>query len=421
MINSNNQPSLKYSLIIPAWNGIKYLPACVDSIVSQGYADYELIISDDHSTDGSKEYLATLAPNTNVRVIEPPEPMSMTEHWEWAVSHARGRWLMFVGQDDGVQPYFFQLADKLTAIAEKRSLRTIMSKRAFFFWEGCDAMYGDTAVNYHAIDKIKIKNSKYEALKALLGIQAYFELPQMYTTSLFERSILEEARTRQGGRFLTCHPQDANLAAIACSLDNHYLKSFIPLGWVGTSPKSAGMAISISNKFSSVPDEINELAQAYKRKVEQSKLSYDAVTGGSFAFGDTAVYFWQAILKTPSLRSSALNDFLVSKVFKTIFLGALKFRLGRKKQMSQKRSEFQRIVAANHCSGMWISFWAAMAAFISVALIAPNFAMRVIRKVRRHLFGNDIVVREAWGSRVPPSMSAASSVIASEISQRKFI
>jgi glycosyltransferase involved in cell wall biosynthesis len=410
----------KYSIIVPAWNGVKYLPTCVNTIVSQEYENYELIISDDHSTDGSKEYLATLSEHANIRVIEPPESMSMTEHWEWALSHARGRWLIFVGQDDGLQPYFFRHADKLTTIAEERRLRTIMSRRAFFFWEGCQGLYGDLAVNFHATKKISVHNSKYEALKALLGIQVYFELPEMYTTSLFQRSILTEARARQGGHVLTCHPQDANLGVIACSLDKYYLKSSIPLGWVGTSPKSAGMAIAASESLVQRSKEVDELALEYKTKVKTSKITYSELAG-DFALGDASVYFWQAFLKTPTLRGKLLNVFLVSTLFKTVFLGALKSRLQKENRTPEKMEEFGRIVRLNKCSSFIVDLIALLIRMIRAAMIIPNFSLRAFRKVHRSIFGRDIIVRAFWTSGAALSMEGASVAVLQEIERKQFV
>ena len=208
----------KYSIVIPARNGGDYLPTCVNTIINQDYYDYELIISDDHSTDGSKEYLATLLSHPNITVIEPEQQLSMAEHWEWVLSHAHGEWLIFVGQDDGLQPYFFSLADQLVDIASIAGVRAIMSERAYFFWKGCDFMYGDVAVSYHAKNSIKFLNFGFEVIKALLVTQSYFDLPQMYTTSLFHRGLIAEAKQKQEGRLFVTHPQDANLDEIACSL-----------------------------------------------------------------------------------------------------------------------------------------------------------------------------------------------------------
>lgn len=45
---------------MPTYNGMKYLEQAIDSVLSQNHRDWELIISDDGSTDGSRDYLAGL-------------------------------------------------------------------------------------------------------------------------------------------------------------------------------------------------------------------------------------------------------------------------------------------------------------------------------------------------------------------------
>jgi len=49
------------SVLMPVWNGLPYLREAVESVLSQGYTDWELIISDNGSTDGSREYLESLS------------------------------------------------------------------------------------------------------------------------------------------------------------------------------------------------------------------------------------------------------------------------------------------------------------------------------------------------------------------------
>ena len=44
---------VKISVIVPVYNTEKYLNRCVDSILAQTFTDFELILVDDGSTDGS--------------------------------------------------------------------------------------------------------------------------------------------------------------------------------------------------------------------------------------------------------------------------------------------------------------------------------------------------------------------------------
>lgn len=48
------------TVALPVYNAMPYLPAAVESILGQSYGDFELLIADDDSTDGSTEYLRSL-------------------------------------------------------------------------------------------------------------------------------------------------------------------------------------------------------------------------------------------------------------------------------------------------------------------------------------------------------------------------
>lgn len=411
--------SVKYSIIIPARNGVKYLPACVNTIIDQKYADYELIISDDHSDDGSKDYLASLN-HPNVRVFEPPKSLSMAEHWEWALSQASGEWLIFVGQDDGLQSYFFELANILTDTANRIGLRTIMSQRAYFFWKGCEFIYGDTAVRYNALPLMKILDSRIECAKVFFGIQSYFELPEMYTTSLFNRSILDEAKEKQNGKVFTAHPQDANLAAIACSLDKKFLKSFIPLGWVGSSPKSAGMAISADGMNNANEDDrqiLVSVKKEYEDKINKSTLQYHPFAG-NFALGSTIIYLWQAFLQTSVLRPKYVNQVLTSTPFKIALFSCAKIELSKSGALSaDQQSMMIETLHTNHCHPRLIEAisWAIRLLLFSRYLII--LPLKLIRKCYRMLSGTHITLNIKWTDNPGVSMTAASQITKAAIAK----
>ncbi|WP_432708688.1 glycosyltransferase family 2 protein [Pedobacter sp.] len=54
----NSQPSI--SILTPVWNGLPFIKECVESVLQQEYHDFELLISDNSSTDGTLDYLDTI-------------------------------------------------------------------------------------------------------------------------------------------------------------------------------------------------------------------------------------------------------------------------------------------------------------------------------------------------------------------------
>ena len=62
--------SILLSIIVPVYNVGSFLPKCINSIISQTFTDFELILVDDGSTDNSVEICdATAKKDSRVRVI----------------------------------------------------------------------------------------------------------------------------------------------------------------------------------------------------------------------------------------------------------------------------------------------------------------------------------------------------------------
>ena len=59
---------VRFSIIIPTYNGIRHMKPCLDSILSQDYPDFELIVVDNASMDGTVEFIRTHYPS--VRIVE---------------------------------------------------------------------------------------------------------------------------------------------------------------------------------------------------------------------------------------------------------------------------------------------------------------------------------------------------------------
>lgn len=83
------------SVIVPVYNVAALLPRCIDSLLAQNFADYEVLLVDDGSTDGSEAICDSYgSKDARVRVIHKPnEGVSNTRNR--GIDEARGEWLTF--------------------------------------------------------------------------------------------------------------------------------------------------------------------------------------------------------------------------------------------------------------------------------------------------------------------------------------
>lgn len=100
--NSAVHPSSKplFSVIIPNWNGAKFLPACLDALNRQTYTPVEVIIADNASTDGSQTLIARKYPN--VKWIQLPENRGFTGACNAGIGAASGDYVALLNNDTEV-------------------------------------------------------------------------------------------------------------------------------------------------------------------------------------------------------------------------------------------------------------------------------------------------------------------------------
>lgn len=92
------------TVIIPVYNNEKYIRRCIDSILAQSYNDYEIILIDDGSQDGSGKICDDFAEELeNVSVIH-QENKGLASSRKVGVEAAKGRYITFVDSDDYIAP-----------------------------------------------------------------------------------------------------------------------------------------------------------------------------------------------------------------------------------------------------------------------------------------------------------------------------
>ena len=279
----------KYSIIIPSKGGMPYLQYAVKSVLNSHCDDLELVVSLDDVDDGSSEFLDQIS-DPRLKVITPPAGLSMSDHWDFAQGHAKGEWQMFLGQDDMMMTGFSDAFEKLTKLANEAELGVVVARRAYVCWPPLKDP-NLKALQYWKTDEVSVKNSVEFAAKALLTDISYHAGPQMYTTTLVAKYVVESIRSKNAGRLILGHPQDAHLAASLLKESHSYIFCGQPFSWVGTSAKSAGLAIAKLAEGSE-----NEIARDYISSVSRSSgLTY--ASRADFRHGINSRYFYDALNK----------------------------------------------------------------------------------------------------------------------------
>lgn len=93
------------SVIVPVYNGEKYLRQCVESIIKQDYDNLEIILINDGSKDGSALLCEQLRhEDSRIRVVHKRQNEGLGAARNTSLEVARGEYIVFVDADDWIDP-----------------------------------------------------------------------------------------------------------------------------------------------------------------------------------------------------------------------------------------------------------------------------------------------------------------------------
>lgn len=203
------------SVIMPVWNGEKYLREAVDSILNQSFTDLELLVIDDGSTDATPEILRSY---TDRRLrLHRLEHAGIVVALNHGLAHARSEWIARLDADDVSEPRRLELQWR----AVTRYADTVLCHAAVtFFGEG----------------KGLIGPARLPRSRSFTALRLCYQCPVVHSTVLFKKAaalavggyLHEErhaedfslwGRLLEHGRFMAlsqklvrfrCHPQSVS-------------------------------------------------------------------------------------------------------------------------------------------------------------------------------------------------------------------
>ena len=107
--SSGTTPAI--SVTMAAFNVAPYVAACLDSLLAQDWTDFELIVVDDASTDGTREILEAYSrQDPRIRLIVQPRNAGLAVARNLGIAEARGEWVTFLDADDLYHPQMLRAA-----------------------------------------------------------------------------------------------------------------------------------------------------------------------------------------------------------------------------------------------------------------------------------------------------------------------
>ena len=142
---------IKVSVIIPVYNVEKYLPACLDSVLSQTLREIEVICIDDASPDHSGEILDEYAAlDQRVQVLHLPENFMQGYGRNRGIEMAKGKYIYFLDSDDMITA---------TALEELYNLAEQDALDGIFF--DSQVMYESEEMKRHGSSYICMRKGNY--------------------------------------------------------------------------------------------------------------------------------------------------------------------------------------------------------------------------------------------------------------------
>lgn len=165
------------SILMPVYNGKKYLAEAINSILEQSYTDFELLVLDDGSTDGSLELVRNIK-DKRIRLIADGQNLQQPKRYNQGVQLARGKYIAIMHADDIALPE--RLRKQVNFLDSQPEYDIVGTKVCFF----------NEAGRYTRSTGVA-KQGEY------LQLYCLFNCPFFHPTLLFRKQVLEEHPYRE--------------------------------------------------------------------------------------------------------------------------------------------------------------------------------------------------------------------------------
>lgn len=256
-----------FTVIIPTKDRAEYLHHTLRTCSNQDYENLEVIVSDDGSSDNTKEVVLEAArKDTRIKYVTPGS-VGMRDNFEFALDHVKAGYVIALGGDDGILPY--GISEMWKALQET-GLDLLTWRPMGFLYPAIRSGRGQMNLNRPGKSKV-LRSSEYLARQARdLHYIRDIESPMFYVKGVVATRLVEQVRSRTAdGKFYVCPTPDGFSGIVLAGEVEQYAFSGIPFTIGGASPTAQGLA------YISGGDESKKISESFYRAVSGVPMHRD--------------------------------------------------------------------------------------------------------------------------------------------------
>jgi glycosyltransferase involved in cell wall biosynthesis len=199
-----------FSIVIPTRNRANLLPHSLLSAIEQTFDDYEIIVSDNHSSPETEQVVRRLG-DSRVRYVRSDRDLSMSDSWEFALSHAQGEYITILSDDDALSP---TLLERLNEHLNDRPEKLISWNRYLYVMNDWYEERDRNKLFLGPVSGEAHEHSSESMLRQWFDGCYYFSQAPMLFNSCCHRSIIDRVKKKAGRFFLGTSPDIAASLAL---------------------------------------------------------------------------------------------------------------------------------------------------------------------------------------------------------------
>jgi len=244
----NETPLL--SILIPTKNRYDTLLPVISAILLYvDSMDFEIIVQD--NSDHNQFFINYINDNKDNRIkyFYNKSSISIVDNTIYAIENSKGKYLTFIGDDDLVSPYIYDIVK----LIDKANIKCLSFNPAYYWWNTIDFVKEDYYNRKDALWLPKKHSSEIIEIDTKLGFEfmlkngavSYYKLPKFYH-GIVKREVLETIKVKCGTYLPGMSPDIAFATSLALVLDKYHYMDY-PVTVFGAS-KNSGGGMSAKNK-----------------------------------------------------------------------------------------------------------------------------------------------------------------------------